>query len=253
MKIPNWAVPILVFCGLALIVFLSNRPPAAPNGVQMVTSNGEYELRSDEALELCRTPLEKFDRSEDLTEAEKVNLDKATKLYETMMLYRPTAVEPAFQAGRCYFALANTDLAEACLNQAILSGEEILRQSTANGNSSVKEATRLTLAEARYVRSLIYQSVGDFKTAFEDADYAAQQVNNSPNYLSARASCSLQLGNMQPAMNDIAYALKLDPNHKRSLQIATLIDAEYRATHPEGAKPGTAKPGSQNTPPKTSN
>jgi hypothetical protein len=55
---------------------------------------------------------------------------------------------------------------------------------------------------------------------------------------------------MQPAMNDIAYALKLDPNHKRSLQIANLIDAEYRATQ---SGKGATKPDGQNAQPKTSN
>lgn len=225
MNIPKPVVPILVFIGLAALVILSNRPPAAPNGENMITSNAQFEDTSDAALALCREPLAKFDRDELLTEEDKANLEKALKSYELMGLYKPAALEPAFQAGRIHFALGRPEDAELILNQAVLNGDSIMQNPDNRANTTVLEATRLTLAEARYVRSLVFQQLGEFEKARFDANYAVNEVPNSPNYLVARASTNLELKNVPDAIRDVRSALKLEPEHRRAIQLAKLIDS----------------------------
>jgi tetratricopeptide (TPR) repeat protein len=231
--LPKALIPVIAFFGFAAIIFLSNRPAVAPNGIEMITNTETYETRSDQALEWSREPLAKFDRGEELTEVDKENLNKALKNYEAMGLFQPTAVEPAFQAGRIHFALDDPERAELVLNQAVLNGDGIMQKPDTVKGSTVWEATRLTIAEARYVRSLVFAQLGDYKKALFDANYAVNEVPSSPNYLSARASSYVQLGDIPNAIRDVKAALRLDPDHARSQQLAKLIDS---IDPPKGSK-----------------
>jgi tetratricopeptide (TPR) repeat protein len=232
--LPQWLIPILVFAGLAGLVMLSNRPALTPLGVPVVRDNAEYKQRSDEALELCRKPLESFGETVELSETQRTDVEKAYKIYDAMFRFSPLAVEPPFQAGRCAYLLGDLREAEDLITQSIYNAEQGIKQNAQSSDKSTIKNIQLTMAEAQYSLGLVYIKAELYEKAVGALDAAIQTVPNSPAYLAARGSAFIQLKKLPEAMRDVATALALDPKHARSIQLAKLIDAEVKAN---GGKP----------------
>ncbi|MDX2065690.1 MAG: hypothetical protein SFX74_08120 [Fimbriimonadaceae bacterium] len=248
--IPQWLIPILIFAGLAGLVVLSNRPALTPLGVPVVRDSAEYKRRSDEALELCRGPLEKFGDVQELTDDQRKDVEQAYKLYDAMFRYNPVAVEPPFQAGRCAYLLGDLREAEDLITQSIYNSEQGLKQNAQSSDKTTVRNIQLTRAEAQYSLGLVYIQAELYEKAVGEFDAAIETVPNSPAYLAGRASALIQLRKLPEAMRDVATALALDPKHTRSLQLAKLIDAELKAggSSAGGSSAGGGSSGGGNAP-----
>lgn len=223
--LPGWLTPVAIFVGVGILLLLSNRPTYTEGGLVTVSSVGQYESYSNEALKLSKAPLAAAQENEPLTDKQKKDLQQSADYYEAMNQFNPIAIEPYFMCGKIYRILERNDVARERFEQAIANGETGIRQAKANGNQNREDAIRLTLAEARAEYSELLVQTGEFTEALNQADEAVKTVPNSADYLVARASASIQLKKLTQAKADLGIAIQLDPKNKKAIDLIALISA----------------------------
>lgn len=180
--------------------------------VPVIGHAGDYGPVLKKAEELSSGPLAKFSNDEELTEAEKQSLIKATAQFEALARYQPTQFAPRLANGMIYRAIGDLDLAE-----------NNLRQCLANIPAKDDPAILETSAETHYQLSRVLFDKEKYEDALAEASTAIQGVPTNPNYLVARASAYAKLNKIDDAKKDLEDALKLDPEHKRGTGLSNLL------------------------------
>ena len=214
---------MLIFLGLALVLFLSNQRMPGPQGRPLIGSPQEYKSFSDEALKLSEAALVKWDRGETLLPEDKEDLEKAMVKYDSMNDYNPSLFEPVFASGKIAMALERTDTADLRVKQAILNGEEAMRRAKNENDANKIRNTELALADAHYVNSRIRFAQGNYAAALSEAQIAVRTVQTAPVYWWAVGSAALQAGNMAVAKGAAGNAIRLDPTMPSAIGLMKLI------------------------------
>ena len=222
-KIPAGLIPVFVFLGMALVLFLSNQRMPGAQGRPLIASAQEYKEFSDDALTLSKDALVKWDRGETLSGTDKENLEKAMLKYDSMNDYNPSLFEPVFSSGKIATALGRTDTADIRIQQAILNGEEARRRAKVENDAKKILNTELALADAHYVNSRIKFAQGNFAEALSEAKIAVRVAQTAPVYWWAVGSAALQVGDMVVAKGAAGNAYRLDPTMPSAIGLMKLI------------------------------
>ncbi len=222
---PSWLTPVAIFVVVGILLLLSNRPTYTEGGLVTVSSQGQYESYSAEALKLSKEPIAAVKENETLTDKQKKDLQQSADYYEAMNQFNPVAIEPYFMCGKIYRILERNDVARERFEQAIVNAESGIRQAQTTGNANRVDVIRLTLAEARAEYSELLVQTGEFTEALNQADEAVKTVPNSADYLAARASAYIQLKKLSEAKADLGIAIQLDPKNKKVINLIALISA----------------------------
>jgi tetratricopeptide (TPR) repeat protein len=230
----RWVVPFVIVAILGLVLLLSTRTDRTSDGKLMVRTPGEYSKLREDTQAAAIPIVERLDKGEPLTEADREVLERVAEQLDAMMLYEPTAVVPAFLRGRIAFAFEDSERAEVALRQAI-----------ANSTKSISEkdspALKATAIEAHYLLSRVLASKREFEEAYRFADIAVKGNSKNPNYLAARASAAVQLKKMDVARLDVIAALRLDPNHSFARGLAGLLLGDKLPTEADSSSPPTGE------------
>lgn len=180
--------------------------------VPVIGHAGDYQPVLEKAEKLSSAGLAKFANDEELTEAEKQSLIKATAQFEALARFQPSQFAPRLANGMIYRALGDLDLAE-----------NNLRQCLANIPATDNPAVRETSAETHYQLARVLFDKEKYEDSLAEASTAIQGIPTNPNYLVARASAYAKLSKIDDAKKDLETALKLDPEHKRGTGLAKLL------------------------------
>jgi len=222
-KIPAGLVPVLVFLGLAFVLFLSNQRMPGAQGRPLIGSPQEYSSFSDEAMNLSKDALQKWDRGETLLPKDKENLEKAMVKYDSMNDYNPSLFEPVFASAKIAIALGRVETADLRVRQALLNGEEALRRAKSSNDSNKLVNAQLALADAHYVNSRVKFAQEDYAAALSEAQLAVRTVQTAPVYWWAVGSAALQVGDMVVAKGAASNAIRLDPTMPSAIGLMKLI------------------------------
>lgn len=215
----RWIGPIIAVVGLALVVFLSNRTVTTPEGLPVIGDADSWGATIHEAEELSKNHFIAADRGEELTDADRADLRKAAKLFDSANRFFPMKIGPFVGAGKAYQLTGELEAAD-----------ERLRQAISNVQYAKTESDRNNVIEAQRLLSEVKARENDWDSAFKLADAAVKAAPNAPQYLATRASAEIQLKKLNEAAADIALALKLDPTNRDALRLKKLFDTEFGST-----------------------
>lgn len=168
------------------------------------------ELNADAATQSSAS-LQKWEVHEPLTDEERGKLAKAATDFEGMLAIHPDAWGPHNGVGAVYAALDSWDRARPHLRFAI--------EHPPNSPSPEEQAV---LGHAHYLYSLGLFFDNKIKEAEKEADEALK-IDQSPDYLYARAQARVQLHKLEAAEADLTEALKLAPGDSRCLALLKFI------------------------------
>lgn len=210
------AIAVAAFLIAALLIFLSGRQTTTPEGLPLISTREEFETTLRRVVDGTKGILETWDRQGSITDAERKELRESARLCESLRYTAPENYLVHMLSAKIYLALGEQQLALERIRQC-------LNNIPIQTDPSIKEEVRLTEIEARYVLSLVLVSLGDYEQAYREANAAAEAIPSSANYLAARASALVQLKRLNEARRDVEAALRLDPEHTRSLQLRRLL------------------------------
>jgi len=218
----------------------------AIDAVPVIRTQAEYDNYVIEAQKLSQEPMKKFDAGEPLSEVEKKDLQQALFLFEGMAAFDPTGPNsylPFFASGKINHTLGNYQRSlenfQQCISVAPTRGKPTKLTPDISEDDRV---LLMTIAEARYLASLCYFELRDFGDAAHQANLANQIVPNSANYRVAEARAELEIGNEMKAVQLIAEALYIDPNHKIAQQVAKLLNMQPAPPQKPSDAPKIEKP-----------
>jgi tetratricopeptide (TPR) repeat protein len=209
--------PLLVAVGAigALILIARSGCTGEGSDVPLIRTAPEFQATLERARGLSEAHMAKFDAGEALTEAEKADLRKASKLFEGLVGFEPRRYQPHFGLGKIEFTLGNREKALRHLQQAVLSAPRDLENN---------ELARLTVAEARYLSSLLYFEFEDWPRARDEGRAAYVLVPQSSLYATAWAAAEMQLGEEDEAIRILRIALLIDPENERAQQLLAFLE-----------------------------
>ena len=215
--IPKWAQAVIGAGVLLIVILLSGlKGPEGPDGVELINNLGHYNQVVKDAADLVTPRFAAADAGNDLTDEDRKALREAVKLFAALNSFKPSQIGPYLGAGKAYTLLGDDENAERCLQQ-LLNNVPLYADNETGHKSEV---------EAKYLISGIRFRQQKYNEAYAFADEAVKAVPDAPNYLVARASAAIQIKQIKQAKEDVAAALTLDPNHKKALQLATLLKAQ---------------------------
>ena len=226
---PRWTIrkavtPVAIIGGLALVMFLSNRPAVTAEGVPIITNGDQYNDVLNDVKELTKVPLEKNARLDPLTPKETADVQKAAQLVDALNAFQPTIFAPYLLAAKAYQMLGKIETAELRVRQAIYNGDQEMIECRKRNDTSRLAEVKLTMTEAHHVRSQLLLLMHEYPVALDEANAVLESVPNSPEYLAGRASVLMQLGKYRGAAADLRKALTLDPNNRSALALARLFN-----------------------------
>lgn len=209
----------MLVIAVGVVMLLSNREPAGPDGTTLINNPSHYTQVLREAEDLVQVPFEMFDSGNDLSDKDRADLRKATKLFESLNQFQPTKIGPYLGAAKAYQILGDYESAERDLQQ-VLNNIPIYEN-----NDNGKRAA----IEALYVMSLVKFGQGNYEEAFKNADLAVTAAPKVPNYRLARASAEVQLKKLDDAKADLQAALELDPGHPKAKRLLKFIESAQKS------------------------
>ena len=228
---------------LGVIMYLSDRPVETRDGVVLPRTRAEWDKLNKESSDLVLDVFDRADKGQDITDSDREKLREAAKKFEAMKAYESRQIAPLFGAGKCYMLLGENQLAADRLAQswenrlvdprreeemyrltaieaAALASEATLAlaaQEVSTMNTSAASGQKAEAEESRKRALILYQR------AFSLADDAVKLVPNAPRYLAARGQALLAAGRKVEAREDLAKAVRLDPNSPKVKELAKLL------------------------------
>ncbi len=231
----NWIVAVGVVIGLGAVLFLSDRAPKTPDGVDLIRSDAQYLDVYNRTATVAVPIFQKADNGTPMSPEDEAKIRESAKSFESVNIYRPQSVMSQYYLGRCWQLLGEKVKAARCFDQAIVDlpndpqkQNKIVELTTydamallseicldlsveelANANSA-SQAGDAKGAQAAKERSKIYVD-----KAFQNADLAAHSVPNAYRYLVDRGLVLLTMGKREEAKKDILKAAELAPSDPR--------------------------------------
>ena len=231
----NWLIAGAVVIGLAVVMFLSDRPQLTPSGVELVRGWADYEAAKTKAEKFGIGPMQKYMSNEPVTDKDKEDLKQSAKYFESMCLFEPRRVQPYFGWALCLLINGEKEKASEKLHQAVLNRDSDPNKTTDAVKLTVNEAlgmiaeVDLDLAAEELANFNSMSQAGD-KTGADAAKdradrfyaealaFSSEAIKANPNnyrHLVARGNVELALGQKKEAKEDIAKAYTLAPNDPR--------------------------------------
>lgn len=225
----NSRIWISIILALSLCLTAGCDQSKAKDGeAPIIRTNSEFDRNMIEVETLSKHNLEKIDNGIPLEDYEEDQLRRAKLIFEGLIGFQPE--------------LAGLYLGLGKIQQYFGDHEGAIKTFSTGADYITdlkdKGANRL-LAEFYYLASISYEGLRNYEAVDQFIQKALEIDAKNPNFLSVRASSALQQGNVTAAKNDLAAALKIDPEHRRSKQLLKLIAAEEGDTKQKsGAVPG---------------
>jgi tetratricopeptide (TPR) repeat protein len=178
----------------------------------VIASGSEYTDNLNKAEELSKDALGKFENGETLTDVDKKKLNEAMVLFKALVAFQPEGFGPYFGLAKIHQALGEPQPALFYMKRFI----------EFSPPSPIPEIKRL-LAEAHYTCGKIYEDMGEFEEANNEAITAIKHFRENPNYLSFLASAKLRANKTEEAHKLVDEALKLDPNNGRAKELHRMM------------------------------
>jgi tetratricopeptide (TPR) repeat protein len=223
-------VPIALIAALALLIVFSNRPVVSPDGLPVVSSRDQYAALSQQALELARPGLEAAQQGKEPTADQAKALTEAERLFTALDRYDPSRFTPPFMRAKIHLASGNYEAAATFARQAVENGERESLEEQAQKDADFRQALQLSVVEARYVLSQSLLMLSKFTLALQESELAVQAVPSSPDYLTQRGACYMELRQNDEAIADFLAALELEPEHQRARSLLRLIEPSQGTT-----------------------
>jgi tetratricopeptide (TPR) repeat protein len=181
-------------------------------GIPIIGSGSEYTDHLANAESLTKDILERYERGEALSDADRNKLREAQKLFMALIAFRPEGFGPYFGLAKIHEALGEKD-------EALFYMQKFIQYAPPNPIPEVKQL----LGEAHFVSGTIYESYGEFASADLAAQAAVKYNERNPDYLSLLASSKLRRKDVAGAKSLVEKALQADPNHGRARQLEAMI------------------------------
>lgn len=202
-------IPVVAVIGVALVLFLSNRPARMPNGMPVIESEEQYNYALQKVTQSTPTAVGKFNVGLDLDQKDKDVCLEGAKTFDTMNAFRPDMAAGYFEAGLLYYLGGDTDSALSRLDQCLANADQPFNLKTEKD----KAAVDAVVADCHHMLSLVAFDRHDYQTALQEANAAFAKVKPRPGYYVARARAEIQLNKNSEARKDVSAALKLDPSY----------------------------------------
>lgn len=203
-------------CALGLAVAalaLVGCEPGGKGQIPIIRNGETFNRVLAEAEEHSREILERYDRDEELSEADRKELEEAKLKFEGLIGFQPQGFALHFGMAKVLQALNEHETALQGFERAI-----------ALAPPQGSEDVRRTVAEAhgQIARSCIF--LGRYAEASEAANRALAMYPRNPDYLSYLASAALELGDNKFARETLDKALRIDAEHLRSRRLRRFLD-----------------------------
>ncbi|MCW5941310.1 MAG: tetratricopeptide repeat protein [Fimbriimonadaceae bacterium] len=205
---------LLCLVGLAFIgLTIPGCEPGGKGQIPIIRNGETFNRVLAEAEEHSREILERYDRDEELTDADRKELEEAKLKFEGLIGFQPEGFALHFGMAKVLQGLDEHDTAVQGFERAI-----------ALAPPQGSEDVRRTVAEAygQIARSSIF--LARYSEASEAAKRALAMYPRNPDYLSYLASAAMQLGDLKFARETLDKALRIDPTHERSRRLRRFLD-----------------------------
>jgi tetratricopeptide (TPR) repeat protein len=239
----NVWIAVAVVIGIAVVLFLSDRPVTGKGDSQIIRNSADFEKFNKEASELALDVFRKADGDEEINDADRDKLRKAVTIFESMRAYSPLQVSSQFGAGKCYMLLGELQKATECFEQAFYNRQVDPQKDDQMVKLTVIECQCLLaeclveMAATTQTDAASAEQAGNSKdgvelrkraniyqvNAYTHADAAVKAQPEGIRYLVTRANAALALGRKSEARADAEKAYKLAPANPRVKMIARLF------------------------------
>lgn len=239
----NWLIAGGAVVGLALVLFLSDRPVQTPSGIDLIRNPNQNIDANNKVALLVVDVWRRADDGGTITEEDKGKLKQGAQILEAMRTYYPPSINSNFGAGKCYMLLGEKERASERFEQAIMNKNvdkdrdipdvkltvfecmallsevtvDLAAEEIANYNS-LSQASDKVGAENAKKKSQIY-----FDKALDYSNQAVLGVPDAPRYLIDRATVYLALKKNDLAKKDIVKAKQIAPTDRRVTMMTKLV------------------------------